>query len=43
VIVFVASPVSETEDSLVKLGQKLKKSGIAIDIVNLEASNPDQN
>jgi 26S proteasome regulatory subunit N10 len=43
IIVFVASPVEETEDTLVKLGQRLRKNAIAIDVINLESSNPDQN
>ena len=34
IIVFVASPVQEDEASLVKLGKKLKKNNVAVDIVN---------
>ncbi|KAJ3131889.1 Kinesin-like protein kifc1 [Physocladia obscura] len=34
IIVFVGSPLSEDEKSLVKLGKKLKKNNIAVDIIN---------
>ncbi|TPX46042.1 hypothetical protein SeMB42_g01300 [Synchytrium endobioticum] len=34
VIVFVGSPVAEDEATLVKLGKKLKKNNVAVDIVN---------
>jgi len=34
IIVFVGSPVSEDEKTLVKLGKKLKKNNIAIDLIN---------
>ncbi|KAJ3370533.1 hypothetical protein GGF31_004125 [Allomyces arbusculus] len=34
VIVFVGSPVLESEKDLVRLGKKLKKNNIAVDIVN---------
>lgn len=34
IIVFVASPIAEDEATLVKLGKKLKKNNVAIDIVN---------
>ncbi|KAJ3025919.1 UNVERIFIED_CONTAM: hypothetical protein HDU68_006504 [Siphonaria sp. JEL0065] len=34
IIVFVGSPLPEDEKSLVKLGKKLKKNNIAVDIVN---------
>lgn len=34
VIVFVGSPVAEDEPTLVKLGKKLKKNNVAVDIVN---------
>jgi len=34
IIVFVGSPVIEDEKTLVKLGKKLKKNNIAIDIIN---------
>jgi 26S proteasome regulatory subunit N10 len=39
--VFVASPVAEDEASLVKLGKKLKKNNVAVDIINFgeEAAN----
>jgi len=43
VVVFVASPVVEDEKSLELLGKKLKKNGVAVDIVNLELSSPEQN
>jgi 26S proteasome regulatory subunit N10 len=41
VIVFVGSPVKEEEAALVKLGKKLKKNSVAVDIVNFgeEAEN----
>jgi len=34
IIVFVGSPVDEDEKTLVKLGKKLKKNNIAIDLIN---------
>ncbi|KAI8913582.1 hypothetical protein EDD86DRAFT_200935 [Gorgonomyces haynaldii] len=34
VIVFVGSPIPEDEKALVKLGKKLKKNGVAVDVVN---------
>jgi len=34
IIVFVGSPVTEDEKTLVKLGKKLKKNNIAIDLIN---------
>jgi len=43
IVIFIASPVEESEDALVKLGQKLRKNAIAIDVINLESSNPEQN
>lgn len=41
IIVFVGSPVSEEQAALVKLGKKLKKNSVALDIVNFgeEAEN----
>lgn len=41
IIVFVGSPIEEDEKSLVKLGKKLKKNNVAVDIVNFgeEAEN----
>ncbi|KAJ3333125.1 hypothetical protein HDU76_011202 [Blyttiomyces sp. JEL0837] len=41
IIVFVGSPLEEDEKSLVKLGKKLKKNNVAIDVVNFgeEAEN----
>jgi 26S proteasome regulatory subunit N10 len=41
IIVFVGSPVDEDEKSLVKLGKKLKKNNVAVDVVNFgeEAEN----
>jgi len=41
--VFVASPVWEDEKTLVNLGKRLKKNGIALDVVNLETSDNEQN
>ncbi|KIS69910.1 putative 26S proteasome regulatory subunit Rpn10 [Mycosarcoma maydis] len=34
VVVFVGSPVEQTEEDLVKLGKKLKKNNIAVDIIS---------
>jgi len=34
IVAFVGSPVKESTDELVKLGKKLKKNNIAVDIVN---------
>jgi len=44
VIAFVGSPVKETGEDLVKLGKKLKKNNIAVDIVNFgeEAENVEK-
>lgn len=44
VIVFVGSPVAQSEDDLVKLGKKLKKNNIAVDIVNFgeDAENQEK-
>ena len=41
IIVFVGSPVGEEEGALVKLGKKLKKNSVAVDIINFgeEAEN----
>jgi len=41
IIVFVGSPVNEEESALVKLGKKLKKNSVALDIINFgeEAEN----
>ena len=41
IVVFVGSPVEEEEKDLVKLGKKLKKNSVAVDIVNFgeEAEN----
>ena len=41
IIVFVGSPVKEDEKELVKLGKKLKKNSVALDIINFgeEAEN----
>jgi len=33
--------VEESEDLLTKLGQKLKKNGISIDLINLESSSQE--
>jgi len=43
IIVFVASPVGEDEKSLENLGKKLKKNGVAVDIVNMETTIGEQN
>ena len=34
IIVFVASPIIEDEESLIKLAKKLKKNNVAVDIIN---------
>ena len=34
IIVFVGSPIEEDEKTLVKLGKKLKKNNVAVDVVN---------
>ncbi|KAJ3144124.1 hypothetical protein HK101_002799 [Irineochytrium annulatum] len=34
IIVFVGSPLDEDEKSLVKLGKKLKKNNVAVDVIN---------
>mmetsp|Transcript_7588 Transcript_7588/g.15466 ORF Transcript_7588/g.15466 Transcript_7588/m.15466 type:complete len:449 (-) Transcript_7588:465-1811(-) len=41
VVVFIGSPITEEESALVKLGKKLKKNSVAVDIVNFgeEAEN----
>ena len=38
---FVGSPIEEDEKSLVKLGKKLKKNNVAVDVINFgeEAEN----
>lgn len=37
------SPVVEDERTLEALGKKLKKNAVAVDVVNLELANPEQN
>ncbi|RKO95730.1 hypothetical protein CAUPRSCDRAFT_8911, partial [Caulochytrium protostelioides] len=41
IVVFVGSPVAEDEATLVRLGKKLKKNNVAVDVVNFgeEADN----
>ncbi|KAJ3080949.1 hypothetical protein HK102_002681, partial [Quaeritorhiza haematococci] len=41
IIVFVGSPLAEDEKTLVKLGKKLKKNNVAVDVINFgeEAEN----
>lgn len=34
IIVFVCSPISDTKEELIKLGKKLKKNGVTLDIIN---------
>lgn len=34
IVVFVGSPVAEDEKALVKLGKKLKKNNVSVDVVN---------
>lgn len=41
IIVFVCSPISDSKDDLIKLGKKLKKNNIAVDIINF--GETDQN
>jgi len=43
IVVFIGSPIYESEEVLEKLGQKLRKNAIALDIINLENNNPEQN
>ena len=40
---YLVSPVIEDEKTLETLGKKLKKNAVAVDIVNLELANPEQN
>ena len=40
IVVFVGSPVKEEEAALVKLGKKLKKNSVAVDIVNFGEDRP---
>lgn len=35
IVIFVSSPVEEDKESLVKLGKKLKKNNVAVDIINV--------
>ncbi|KAI9101034.1 hypothetical protein DFS34DRAFT_452085 [Phlyctochytrium arcticum] len=39
IIVFVGSPVEEDEKALVRLGKKLKKNSVAVDVVNFGEEN----
>ena len=39
----IISPIFEDEKTLETLGKKLKKNGVAVDIVNMEFSNQEQN
>ena len=41
IVAFVGSPIADPEESLVKLGKKLKKNNVAVDIINFgeEAEN----
>ncbi len=34
IIVFVSSPIEETEEELVKLGKKLKKNSVSVDVID---------
>ena len=40
IIVFVGSPIAEEEAALVKLGKKLKKNSVAMDIINFGEEAP---
>jgi 26S proteasome regulatory subunit N10 len=44
IVAFVGSPVKESSDDLVKLGKKLKKNNIAVDLVNFgeESENAEK-
>lgn len=44
IVAFVGSPIKESSDDLVKLGKRLKKNNIAVDIVNFgeEAENAEK-
>lgn len=44
IVAFVGSPIKESSDDLVKLGKKLKKNNIAVDLVNFgeEAENAEK-
>lgn len=42
VIVFVGSPVEEDEKSLVKLGKKLKKNNVAVDVISFGQETENQ-
>ncbi|WFD29540.1 proteasome regulatory particle base subunit rpn10 [Malassezia sp. CBS 17886] len=42
VVVFVGSPVADTEESLVALGKKLKKNNVAVDVVSFGESEQNQ-
>ena len=41
IIVFAASPIEESEEELVKIGKKLKKNSVAVDVISFgeEKSN----
>jgi len=43
IVLFVGSPVSETEKDLARLGGQLKKSGVAVDIVSFGEENATEN
>jgi 26S proteasome regulatory subunit N10 len=44
IVAFVGSPINESSDDLVKLGKRLKKNNIAVDLVNFgeEAGNAEK-
>ncbi|KAJ2995184.1 hypothetical protein HDV02_001010 [Globomyces sp. JEL0801] len=42
IIVFVGSPIKEDEKTLVKLGKKLKKNNVAVDVVNFGEEEENQ-
>ncbi|EPZ31143.1 hypothetical protein ROZALSC1DRAFT_31289 [Rozella allomycis CSF55] len=39
IVAFVGSPITDTEEELIKLGKKLKKNGVAVDVVNFGEEN----
>mmetsp|Transcript_3761 Transcript_3761/g.3195 ORF Transcript_3761/g.3195 Transcript_3761/m.3195 type:complete len:107 (+) Transcript_3761:218-538(+) len=43
IVVFVASPVWEDQNTLVTIGKKLKKNGVALDLINLETADAGHN
>jgi 26S proteasome regulatory subunit N10 len=42
IIVFIGSPIQETEEDLVKIGKKLKKNNVSVDVVNFGEDSVNQ-